>query len=522
MPATRPPHKVYQRSSHLSHLLTKTKNENGGLIVQTRQLGELPPLHKQKYAYIILGGGSIGVALARELTRTQKDFLMVDADPARVEALREQDYEAVEGDISSYRILEKLPLQGVEGIFILSSSHTANVKALEFVKSQSPATFVMARAVDLLTIDELYRAGADIVLHPPTIVADEALNELQKMELRGAAWQLMSYIRSLEPDRRIGIVVHDNPDSDAFASALCLRTMAESQGRAADILYYGTIGHHETRAFVNLLDIPLVHIANGVLDRYPVIALVDCNTPGKNNSLPRDTKVNVIIDHHPSPDGSEPSADFVDIRPDVGAASTMMTRYVQELDFEITSNLATALLYGIRTDTNEFKRNTSAADLNAAAYLYGFVDKDLLSQIETPSMSPEAMDVLGVAIRNKKIEGSYLISNVGFIHDRDTLPQAADYLLKLEGISTVLVFGITDDRIFISARSKDIRINIGDAVQKAFGEIGSAGGHQKTAAAQIPLGVFSGVKDRAILMKLTEEAVTRRFLAAVGMEGQGE
>jgi len=195
---------------------------------------------------------------------------------------------------------------------------------------------------------------------------------------------------------------------------------------------------------------------------------------------------------------------------------------VQELDFELSSNLATALLYGIRTDTNEFKRNTSAADLTAAAYLYGFVDQDLLAQIETPSMSPEAMDVLGVAIRNKKIEGSYLISNVGFIHDRDTLPQAADYLLKLEGISTVLVFGIAEDRIVISARSKDIRINIGDIVQKAFGDIGSAGGHQKTAAAQIPLGVFSGVKDRAILMKLTEEAVTRRFLTAVGLEGQDE
>jgi nanoRNase/pAp phosphatase (c-di-AMP/oligoRNAs hydrolase) len=495
---------------------------NGGLIVQAKQLGEPPALHKQKYSYIILGGGSIGVALARELTRSRKEFLMVDADPARVEALREQDYEAIEGDIAARRTLEELPLKGVEGIFILSSSYGANVKALNYVKRHSPASFVMARAIDMLTIDELYRAGADIVLHPPTIVANEALNELQKMELRGAAWQLMSYIKSLDHDSRIAIVVHDNPDSDSFASALCLKTLAESLDKSADILYYGMIGHHETRAFVNLLDIPLIHITNGVLDHYSVIALVDCNTPGKNNSLPPGTRVNMVIDHHPLPEGVELDADFVDIRPDVGAASTMMTRYVQELDFGLTSNLATALLYGIRTDTSEFKRNTSATDLTAAAYLFGFVDKDLLSQIETPSMSPEAMDVLGVAIRNKKIEGSYLISNVGFIHDRDTLPQAADYLLKLEGVSTVLVFGITEEKIVISARSKDIRINIGDIVQKAFGEIGSAGGHQKTAAAQIPLGVFSGVKDRAILMKLTEEAVTRRFLTAVGMEGQGE
>ncbi|WP_081476786.1 DHH family phosphoesterase [Methanocella conradii] len=480
------------------------------------------PVHRQKYSYLILGGGSIGVALARELAKSSKELLIVDSDPARVEALREQDYEAIEGDIGSQATLKGLPLKGAECVFILSYSHAANMKALEYVKSLSPPPLIMARALDVLTIDELYRAGADVVLHPPTIVAEEALGELQKMELRGAAWQLMSYLKSLDPSQRMAIIVHDNPDSDAFASALCLKTMAESLGKSADILYYGIIGHHETRAFVNLLDIPLVHITDGVPKEYGVIALVDCNTPGKNNSLPPDTHVNIVIDHHQLPEGVELDAEFVDIRPDVGATSTMMARYLQELDFEVSSTLATALLYGIRTDTGEFKRNTSATDLNAAAYLYGFVDQDLLAQIETPSMSPEAMDVLGVAIRNKKIEGSYLISNVGFIHDRDTLPQAADYLLKLEGISTVLVFGIIDDRIVISARSKDIRVNIGDVVQKAFGDIGSAGGHHKTAAAQIPLGLFSGVKDRAILLKLAEEAVTRRFLSAVGIEGEVE
>jgi nanoRNase/pAp phosphatase (c-di-AMP/oligoRNAs hydrolase) len=486
--------------------------------VQTKQLGEIPAIHRQKYTYIILGGGSIGLAIARDLTKSNKDFIIVDADPARVEALREQDYETVEGDIGSRRTLEELPLKGAEGVFILSSSHNSNLKALEYVKNTVPGAFVMARAIDLLTIDELYHAGAAIVLHPPSIVANEALDELQKMELRGAAWNLMSYLKTVQAP--IGIVVHDNPDSDAFASALCLKVMAESADMAADILYYGMIGHHETRAFVNLLNIPMVHVPPGVLQNYPTIALIDCHTPGKNNSLPPGTRVNIVIDHHPLPEGAEPDADFEDIRPDAGAASTVMARYLQELDFELSSNLATALMYGIRTDTSEFKRNTSSADLTAAAYLYNYVDKELLAQIETPSMSPEAMDVLGVAIRNKKIEGSYLLSNVGFIHDRDTLPQAADYLLTLEGVSTLLVFGIAEDSIVISDRSKDIRINIGDVVQKAFGEIGSAGGHQKTAAAQIPLGVFSGVRDRAILMKLTEEAVTRRFLEAVGLDGQ--
>jgi nanoRNase/pAp phosphatase (c-di-AMP/oligoRNAs hydrolase) len=484
---------------------------------------EVGPPKRQHYAYIILGGGSIGLAIAKELARLKKDFLIVDRDHSRVEALRDQDYEAIEGDIGSTKTLQELPVGGAEGVFVLSSSFGSNAKALKYVKSVSPKTFAMVRATDLLTIDELYAAGADFILHPPTIVADEALTELQKIELRGAAWQLMTYLKSLDSSRRIGIVVHDNPDPDAIGGALALKDMAESVGKPADILYYGPIGHQETRAFVNLLSVPLRQITNAALPEYDVLALIDCNTPGRNNSLPPSTHVNIVIDHHVARDENGiTTADFVDIRPDVGATSTIMTRYVQELDFEISSNLATALLYGIRTDTSEFKRNTSAVDLTSAAFLHGIAEQDLLAQIETPSMSLETMDVLGEAIRSKKIEGSYLISDVGFIHDRDTLPQAADHLLKLEGINTVLVFGMTEDKIHLSARSKDIRMNIGEVIQRAFGDIGSAGGHQRSAAAQIPLGIFMGIKDKATLLKLADEAITRRFLAAVGVEEETE
>jgi nanoRNase/pAp phosphatase (c-di-AMP/oligoRNAs hydrolase) len=481
------------------------------------------PSKRQHYAYIILGGGSIGLAIAKELARLKKDFLIVDKDHSRVEALRDQDYEAIEGDISNQKTLKELPISGTEGVFVLSSSFGANVRALKHIKSVSPRSFAMARAIDLVTIDELYAAGADIILHPPSIVADEALTELQKIELRGAAWQLMTYLKSLDPGRKIGIIVHDNPDPDAIAGGLALKDMAESVGKVAEIVYFGPIGHQETRAFINLLNVPLRQITTAALPEYDVLALVDCNTPGRNNSLPPSQPVNIIIDHHmPQEDAAAVAADFVDIRPDVGASSTIMTRYVQELDFEISSNLATALLYGIRTDTNEFKRNTSAVDLTSAAYLYGMAEQDLLAQIETPSMSMETMDVLGEAIRRKKIEGSYLISDVGFIHDRDTLPQAADHLLKLEGINTVLVFGLTEDKIHLSARSKDIRLNIGEIIQRAFGDIGSAGGHQRSAAAQIPLGIFMGIKDKATLLKLVDEAITRRFLTAVGVEEELE
>jgi nanoRNase/pAp phosphatase (c-di-AMP/oligoRNAs hydrolase) len=189
---------------------------------------------------------------------------------------------------------------------------------------------------------------------------------------------------------------------------------------------------------------------------------------------------------------------------------------------ELTEELATVLLYGIKTDTQDFTRSTTPADLNSVALLYPKADHDLLAKIETPLMSSETLDVLGEAIKSRKIHGSYLLSNVGFIRDRDTLPQAADYLLKLEGISTVVVYGIGKDVIHISARNRDIRINLGEVMQKAFGDIGQAGGHATAAAAKISLGLFQSVKDKSSLLNLATEAVTDRFLKAVGAGEKGK
>jgi nanoRNase/pAp phosphatase (c-di-AMP/oligoRNAs hydrolase) len=194
-----------------------------------------------------------------------------------------------------------------------------------------------------------------------------------------------------------------------------------------------------------------------------------------------------------------------------------MTRYLQDLEIPIKTELATALLYGIKVDTNDFRRNTDPADLIAAAYLYPLANHDILSMIEAPPRTTEEMDVLGEAIKKREIEGSCLISNVGTIHNRDALAQAADYLLTLEGITTSVVFGLGEEYIYVSGRSRDIRVNIGKVMQDAFGE-DKAGGHATLAGAQIPLGVFRGTKDKQTLLKLTGEVVTKCLLSALGIQ----
>ncbi|NJD03503.1 MAG: potassium transporter TrkA, partial [Ruminiclostridium sp.] len=209
--------------------------------------------------------------------------------------------------------------------------------------------------------------------------------------------------------------------------------------------------------------------------------------------------------------------EYIDIRPNIGATATIMTKYLQELEIPIKTELATALLYGKKVDTDDFRSNTAPADMPAAAYLFPLANLAILHRIETPSKSTESIDILGEAIKNRQIKGSYLISNVGTIRDRDTLAQAADYMLTLEGITTTLVFGLSEDTIYISGRSRDDRINIGKILTDAFGA-DKAGGHATLGGAQIPLGVFSGTKDMQTLLKLAEEAVVKRFLTVIGMQ----
>ncbi|PSP95607.1 phosphoesterase [Halobacteriales archaeon QS_4_62_28] len=462
--------------------------------------------------YAILGCGSVGHAVAEELVGEGKDVLILDQDEGRVEALRDQDLNAQVGDIADREITEALGDRDV--VLILSSDVAANAEAVTNIRESDGNQFIVARADDPVSADELSQAGADVVINPSAVIADSALRALETGELEYKASQLADVIENT--DRRMAILVNRSPDPDSIASAAALRTVAGSLDIEADIVYEGEIGHQENRAFVNLLGIELVSRDEVSLDDYDTFALVDTAKGGE----PSMDQVDIIVDHYEH--DHEHDATFEDIRPNVSATSTILTKYIQELELSLEQEVATALLYGIRAETLDFKRDTTPADLTAAAYLYPFADHDTLEQVESPSMSPETLDVLAEAIRSREVKGSHLVSNAGFIRDRDALAQAAQHLLNLEGITTTAVFAIADDTIYLAARSKDIRMNIGKVLDDAFGGIGDTAGHSTDASVEIPLGIFTGIEtsenNRETLLELTEQAVRAKLFEAMGVD----
>jgi nanoRNase/pAp phosphatase (c-di-AMP/oligoRNAs hydrolase) len=464
--------------------------------------------------YAILGCGSVGHAVAEDLAEEGKDVLILDKDESRVEALRDQDLNAQTTDIAEPEVAGVVADRDV--VLILASDVEANKAAVSAIRERGGDQFVVVRASDPVSEDELSELGADVVINPSEVIADSALRSLESGELEYKARQLAEILE--DTDDGLAILTHDNPDPDSIASAVALQAIAADYDVEADILYEGEIGHQENRAFVNLLGIELVPLSEAEpLHEYGGVALVDHM---KSGEPALDVAVNIFIDHFEPGEGID--AAFMDVRPNVSSTSTILTKYIQEFDLSPSEAVATALLYGIRSETLDFKRETTPADLTAAAYLYPFANHDTLEQVESPSMSPETLDVLAEAIQNREVQGSHLVSNAGFIRDRDALGQAAQHLLKLEGITTTAVFGIADDKIYLSARSKDIRMNIGKILQDAFSGIGDAGGHSTQGDVEIPLGIFTGIEtsddNRDTLLQLTEEAVRRKLFEAMGVE----
>jgi len=481
---------------------------------------------KDKVVHVIFGCGSVGYAVAKELKAQEIDVVIVDTDEKKVELLKEEDFVAFVGDISEPKETTRVKNEGEpEAFFVLSNSSEANKKAASNIKEELPQTYLIVRVIEPRDKEDLEELGVDAALSIRDIVSRAAIEALDRAKAQSKAKELMAIIEAINKKGKgkgkLGIVVHDSPDSDAIASALALKQIAKNVDVPADILYRGEIGHHVNRAFVNILGIEMRRIeGEKELKEYDKLALMDASVPGANNLLPPppEGNVDIIIDHHATNNKENVHADFFDVRTDNGATSTIMTRYLQELGIPVDKILATALLQGIRTDTSGFKRETHPSDFSAAAFLHVKADKELLEQIETPPMSTEMLNVIGNAIVHKKIKGSYLITNVGTVVNRDAIPQAADYLLNLEGITTAIVIGLCENAICISGRSKDIRVNIGDAFAHAFEEMGSAGGHATMAAAQLPLGIFSGIKDKDTLIQLVEDAVTKRFMSVMKEE----
>jgi nanoRNase/pAp phosphatase (c-di-AMP/oligoRNAs hydrolase) len=454
---------------------------------------------------LVLGCGRAGETVVGVVSTWGGELRAVVPDEARIDAL--DGLAAVThgdpADPSTYP-------DATDVVLVLGEDADRNLAVARQARESFPDALIVACGGWRGT--EMAAALADVADHvvdARALVADHLLDAVTG-DGADRVCRLLSVIR--EVDGRLAVVMHDNPDPDAIASALALAHVARTVGVDADACYFGEISHQENRALVNLLDLDLRNFETAEeIDEYAGVALVDHSRPGVNDGLDPNTEVDVVIDHHPPRAPVE--ARYVDLRSDVGATSTLLAEHLDRLGVTPDRAVATALLYGIRIDTRDFTREAADSDFEAAAFLLPHVDQSVLERVEEPSMSPDVLATLAAAIRNRRVRGDVLTTGVGRIRDRDALAQAADRLLDMEGVCIAVVHGFMDETIYVSGRARGTDVDLGEALRDALGTIGSAGGHADMAGAQIPLGILGAVEEASTesLASIVDDVIAGRL-----------
>ncbi|MWV38895.1 DHH family phosphoesterase [Natrialba sp. INN-245] len=302
----------------------------------------------------------------------------------------------------------------------------------------------------------------------------------------------------------VSVLMHPNPDPDAMACAMGIATIADSVDTETTLQYPGEIRHQENRAFRTVLGLDLESVESSSELTSDAVVLVDHNTP-RGFTGAQTVEPIAVVDHHP---GNGTGTKFTDVRTEYGAAATIVTEYVRELGattedeengddgtLTLTPELATGLLYGIQADTNHLTNGCSSAEFDAASYLFDAIDEDLLERIANPQVSDDVLQIKATAITEKRVEGPFAICDVGTISNVDAIPQAADELMHLEGVTAVVVYGESDGTIHLSGRSRDDRVHMGETLRHAVSDIpmANAGGHARMGGGQLSVDHMRGI-----------------------------
>ncbi|GAB3675685.1 DHH family phosphoesterase [Halopiger thermotolerans] len=307
--------------------------------------------------------------------------------------------------------------------------------------------------------------------------------------------------RVLEGHDEVAVLMHPNPDPDAMSCAMAVDAIADAVGTDATLQYAGEIRHQENRAFRTVLDLDLESLESSSELATDAVVLVDHNTP-RGFTGAQTIEPIAVVDHHP---GNGTGTEFTDVRTEYGAAATIFVEYLAEIGattpdedggaFELTPELATGLLYGVQSDTNHLTNGCSQAEFDACASLYDGIDEDLLDRIANPQVSDDVLQIKATAITEKRVEGSFAVCDVGTVSNTDAIPQAADELMHLEGVTAVVVYGENDGTLHLSGRSRDDRVHMGETLRHAVSDIpmANAGGHARMGGGQVSIDHMRGI-----------------------------
>jgi nanoRNase/pAp phosphatase (c-di-AMP/oligoRNAs hydrolase) len=311
------------------------------------------------------------------------------------------------------------------------------------------------------------------------------------------------------------ILTHDNPDPDGLASGKALSTLLrEAWDIPSRLVYSGLVARAENHVMLNRLT-PEWEGSEALPDlgQYSAVAQIDTQ-PGAGNNRMRVVHPNhIVVDHHYPIRDATTSASYADVRTDIGSTVTMLFQYLAAAGIDPDPRLATAMYYGLKTDTRSLTRGDSVADDVAFMNLAHYLDQRELSKVEVAALSLEYFRAFSHGLHAARLFGQAVIAWLGSIEQPDFAAEMADILIRLQGTRAALCMGQFRDTLHLSLRTGGRDQDAGRIIQQVVTSPGSAGGHGTMAGGQFPL---LGIDMDALLAE-----IEHRFLAVLGETSEG-
>ena len=321
----------------------------------------------------------------------------------------------------------------------------------------------------------------------------------------------------LQGRQRLLVLTHNNPDPDSLGGAVGLQEFARKVcGVESRFAITGRILRAENQAMVRELGIEMDRLESIVLEDFDCFALVDTQPGFGHTFVPPNVTVDIVLDHHVCAESVARLRDvsFADVRPDIGATSSMMAGHLLEAGVKPSREVATALAYGIKTDTADLSRNVSDLDLKAYDYLFPHIDRQRLVAICSPRLPAAYFQTLKEALAKVRLYDGVTLCSLGRTPSAEMVAEVADLLLRMEGVKAVFCGGLVGRSYYVSVRTEvggDAWALIRDAMA---GENGTCGGHGSVAGGTIQLG-----GDDARALRRLERRLERNILDSMGVSG---
>ena len=419
--------------------------------------------------------------LGGRLADRREEIAFVTPDAALGRSLRRRGLAAISGRLDTPRLYGRAGLADTSRVVI----HLRDATRVRQVVDQVHALtgdlpiLVVRAAAGPSGVDDL---GAT---HPGVRAVDvrDLVEANIHVELDHAATRRL--VRRYQEDfaraERVLILLHDDPDPDSLAAALALRTLLGRKPQTAVIGAFAPVMRPENVRMTEMLDISVELLTDVEANRFDRIAVLDIQPHYWGDRFPR---VDLVIDHHPPQKGYV--ARFRDLRPQVGATSTILLEHLRAAGLTVSARTATALLYAIKTDTLFLERGVHPADLRSFAWLYPRADLGMLRRIEGAGLTLERLEFIDRVRQTHILADGFLYAHIGVVPRDDIVPSVADFFMQLDDVKWCAVSGEVGGTITVSLRNLGHQKSAGEVARAVFGEIGNAGGHRAAAKAVIP------------------------------------